>query len=533
MKRILLSSVAVFAFAAIGHADELSDIRALSKQLREQNQALTKRLADLEKRQQRLEQQPVQAAARVANPGDAKAADLPYKTAVKAAAPVNDDICWHGVCVYGNFDMGFQYQQHGAPINALSVPNDNTPAKNGNAAYSGVTANMMSNSYLGLRGKQEIADDLYGVFNLQSTFNPNSGMGSNGTGSVVQNNGLALAMTNAYGDSPKAGQLFNSAAYFGLSSPTYGTLTAGRQLALSSELLNGYDPLSGSNSWSVIANGSIGGGGSTENKFYDNSYKYRVNVGPARFYVQGQWANGGNSGTGNAIQGGGGFDYMGLSMDFLGGKIKDSVLASPLTSTQVIAMNASGINTGSGAVAATIADNTIFQVGAKYTFEHWTVFSGYEWYGSVNPSNPLQSGAFIQGGYTVFAPNNTNFTTERINQVEWIGVKYLATPDLDLTTAYYHQSQNSFVNAANPTGTCSNVSASSCSGSLDGVSLVADWRFARHFDVFAGMMWSQVTNGLASGYLQTNPAGNGAYVPGVSTNKAKNFNPGVGMRYQF
>ena len=45
MKRILLSSVAVFAFAAVAHADELSDIQAQSKQLREQNQALTKRLA--------------------------------------------------------------------------------------------------------------------------------------------------------------------------------------------------------------------------------------------------------------------------------------------------------------------------------------------------------------------------------------------------------------------------------------------------------------------------------------------------------
>jgi len=42
-----------------------------------------------------------------------------------------------------------------------------------------------------------------------------------------------------------------------------------------------------------------------------------------------------------------------------------------------------------------------------------------------------------------------------------------------------------------------------------------------------------VKNGLANGYLQTNPAGNGAYVPGVTTNKANNFDPGIGMRYQF
>jgi hypothetical protein len=50
VKRILISAAAAFAVATTGHADELSDIQAQSKQLREQNQALTKRLADLERR---------------------------------------------------------------------------------------------------------------------------------------------------------------------------------------------------------------------------------------------------------------------------------------------------------------------------------------------------------------------------------------------------------------------------------------------------------------------------------------------------
>ena len=57
MKRIFYLRAAVLAFAAAAHADELSDIQAQSKQLREQNQAMTKRLADLEKRQQKLEKQ--------------------------------------------------------------------------------------------------------------------------------------------------------------------------------------------------------------------------------------------------------------------------------------------------------------------------------------------------------------------------------------------------------------------------------------------------------------------------------------------
>ena len=81
MKRTFISAAAILAFAASAHADELSDIQTQAKQLREQNQAMTRRLADLEKRQKALEAKPAVSAA---NPVDAMAADLPYKAAVKA-----------------------------------------------------------------------------------------------------------------------------------------------------------------------------------------------------------------------------------------------------------------------------------------------------------------------------------------------------------------------------------------------------------------------------------------------------------------
>ena len=116
VKRTFISAAAILAFAATAHADELTDIQAQAKQLREQNAAMTKRLADLEKRQKALE---AQKPACAINPVDAMAADLPYKAAVKARPPENDDICIKGICVYGNFDMGLTYQQHGAPFSAV------------------------------------------------------------------------------------------------------------------------------------------------------------------------------------------------------------------------------------------------------------------------------------------------------------------------------------------------------------------------------------------------------------------------------
>ena len=117
VKRTFISAAAILAFAATAHADELTDIQAQAKQLREQNAAMTKRLADLEKRQKALETKP---AVVTVNPVDAMAADLPYKAAVKARPIESDDICWHGICLYGNFDMGINYQQHGSPFAAMA-----------------------------------------------------------------------------------------------------------------------------------------------------------------------------------------------------------------------------------------------------------------------------------------------------------------------------------------------------------------------------------------------------------------------------
>ena len=87
--------------------------------------------------------------------------------------------------------------------------------------------------------------------------------------------------------------------------------------------------------------------------------------------------------------------------------------------------------------------------------------------------------------------------------------------------AYYREWQNSFQSvsggiASNVGGTCTTSILPNCSGQLDAVSFLADYRFARHFDAYAGMMWSQVSNGLASGFLNRS-----------------SIDPTVGLRYQF
>ena len=527
VKRTFISAAAILAFAASAHADDLSDIQAQTKQL-------TKRLADLEKKQKALESQ--KPAVATINPVDAMAADLPYKAAVKARPPENDDICIKGICVYGDFDMGATYIQHSAPFAPTAGgPLDTLVSKNGGqGSYFGVGANQISTSFIGLRGKQEIADNLYAVFNLQTLFNPASGVNANGPGSIAQNNGLNIGFQNSFGNSSKGGQLFNNAAYFGISSPTYGTFTMGRQSALTSDLIVNYDPLSGSNSWSVITfQGANGGGGDTQNRIYDNSYEYRVSVGPVRLAGEIQARNGGNSAPGNAFEGNIGFDYMGFSIDVAGGKIFDAIGVAPLAAG-IGAITTVAI--GNGQVAATVSDNTVFQAAARYTIGPWKLFGGYEHVDFANPNNPLNAGAFGEGGIILAVPNNNAFVTDKILQTAWFGVRYAITPALDITGAYYHEWQNSFNNGnnTNPNANCTTAAVSGgCSGTLDAVSVVADWRFAKHVDLYAGIMYSQVTGGLANGFIGTTVTNTGAPLGAASGNKSSNYDPGIGLRYQF
>jgi predicted porin len=582
VKRTFISAAAILAFTAAGHADELSDIQAQAKQLREQNSAMTKRLADIEKRQKALESQKP-----TISPVDAMAADLPYKAAVKAKPVENDDICIKGVCVYGNFDMGVNYQQHGSPSSPLAGFPANTPIeKASNGSQFLATPNQMSTSFIGLRGKQEIGDNLYAVFNLQTLFNPASGQNANGIGAIVQNNGLGQApqlgtLANSYGDSSKAGQMFNNAAYFGVSSPTYGTFTMGRQSALSSDLVVNYDALSGSNAWSLITNeGATGGAGVTQNRIYDNSLEYRLNLGPVRLAAEAQLRNGNNSGVGNAFEGNIGVDYMGFSFDLVGGKINDAVsfAGGPLSTNQVVALqnnqlSANGNGVGYaipcslGCLAGTVSDDTFVQIAGRYTIGAWKFYGGYEHITKSNPNNPLQPGATVIGGYAVGFVNNNNFVTNAQLDIFWAGIKYAVTPTFDVMGSYYHFGQGFFtagagsgssptasglanyanqpggaVANANQAAACAANGAAStgCAGSEDMIGIALDWRFARHVDLYAGVAYSERHGGVANAFITANnnttagQSGCNAGVPPCNlNNRVSTFDPGIGIRYQF
>jgi predicted porin len=522
VKRTILFAATVFTVATAAHAGELSDIQEQSKLLREQNQALTKRIADLERRQRKLEAQPAKqpaVAARPAIPGDSMAADYAAYKAEYKKAPVNDSLTWNGITLYGLVDMGVTYQNHGAPLSSTAGLGLNyLISRNSNGSYFGVGGNALSSSFVGLKGNVELTEGLNGVFNLQTGFNPWSAKLSDGLGSIVQNNGLAIAQQNTFADSAKDGQAFNVAAYAGLSSPVYGTLTYGRQSALTSDGVVSYDPMGNSGAFSLIGfQGATGGGGATENRIFDNSFKYAVNVGPFRAAAEAQLRAGFGGATGNAVQGQIGADYAGLSVDAIVSRVEDAITSAPLPVGTLLP--ATLINPGNGFVAGTVSDNTSVMLLARYAIGPVKFLGGYEHMQFANPKNALLAGNSIVGGYTLGTANNTAFATDKVLQVFWGGVRYAVRPDVDLGFAYYHEEQNSFQGGTPATlnaARCRDASLAQCSGQLDAISFVADYKFAKRFDAYAGIMWSKVSNGLANGFLQNS-----------------SIDPTVGLRFQF
>ena len=438
-------------------------------------------------------------------PALADAATTPATPSAESTKKDDGSLTWKGITLYGTFDIGVAHLDHGAPLTSYYGPGlPFVIQKYSNRAITSVSPNGLSQSKLGLSGVETINDDLQAVFKLETGFQPTSGHLSNGSKSLIVDNGLPLASQTTNGDSSRAGQLFQGAAYLGVASKTWGTLTYGLQPSLMLDNFSKYDPQNQSQSFSVIGySGFAGGAGATETARFDNSVKYAIAKGPVRASYLHNF-EGGNDFPGRADQVNVGGDYKGLSVDLTYSHVSDAVSESPLTAAQ----NA----VHPGTLAGTVSDNTTYAVEARYVVGKAKVYFGYEAIELANPDRPLPNGFRGIGGYVVSYVNNTAYAIHRKETVAWTGLRYAITDKLDVTGAYYRYDQNSYKGNG-----CSDTSASSCSGSLWDASLVADYRFNRHFDAYAGVNHSAVADGLASGFL----------------NHSSTAFPVVGVRFSF
>ena len=464
-------------------------------------------------------------------------------------------LTWHGITLFGAYDVGVGYVSHGLPENGTNFEGESLVNRNGYQHRFLIAPNNLQQTTLGIRGREEFMHGWSVVFNASTGINPQSGQLANASATNFINNGLPRGSYSEAIDGSRAGQPFNDEFYAGISSTTFGTLTFGRQRALGTDAMLLYDPAGGGYAFSYIGyNGTMAGGGDTEDARWDDALKYRLTYGPAHFGAMYKFADGSGgcysaSATwtastctpeeahNNAYGFDAGGDYRGFSADVVFQHYNQAIsVLNPLLGAQSLqgsyqsttdSINTNPI-TGANVVGTTntlygiVTDNRAIMFAAKYTWKRFRLFAGYEYIRQANPVNPLGVGASDQGGYVLSGVEDNNLDSPKHVQIWWTGAKYAINRKTDITAAWYHQLQNDF---RVPTA-CSAAAGfrASCAGDLNEESLYVDHHFTPRFDAFAGVAVSYVKGGLSIAI----PHG-----PGVPYIYDTNLAPTIGGRFTF
>ncbi len=500
----------------------------------------------------------------------AQAADLSLDS-VKDPLP-DGPVTWNGVTFYGTIDVGFAYNSNALPASGAFYVGPNYTIYGSKYAQGGagtLTNNALEQSKVGLKIEENIGYGFQAIGKLETGFNPISGEISDACASLQRNQGQYYADVSNYGDGSRCGQAFNGAAYAGLSSPLYGTLTFGRQNSLVNDGMGAYDPMALSYAFSLIGySGTPGGGiGDTETARWDSSVKYVFTYGP--FHAAGMYTDGGQDTpmVGNGYGANAGITYGGFSVDGFytqeNGAV--SLTTTPSLNPLVTGPAACGAaNPDCSFLNGTITNNEAWDVMAKYTFNvpglfggsavsmkdapcggykdapcvppsaKVTIFGGFQEATLSNPDHTQDyyNGFTTIGGYRYLTGTGNPFDTNKVLDTAWTGVKYEDGP-WSLVGAYYYWSQNSYLtgdsgtvtyngetankntclgqtlnnlskkNATTPTFV-GNTTGKNCSGDLNQASFLIDYAFNKHFDIYAGVTFSEMSGGINNGYLQDN-----------------------------
>jgi outer membrane receptor protein involved in Fe transport len=99
----------------------------------------------------------------------------------------------------------------------------------------------------------------------------------------------------------------------------------------------------------------------------------------------------------------------------------------------------------------------------------------------------------------------------------WTGARYAVRRNLDLSAGVYYEHQNNYLPAPSVcTGSGNATSSSKCAGDRWSYSFMVDYRPVSRISLYAGVMQSNVSGGIASGFLHS-----------------QNLDPTVGIRFRF
>src|SRR5208282_6082502 len=319
-------------------------------------------------------------------------------------------LTWHGITLYGAYDVGVGWVSHGLPENGYNYEGESLVNRNGFQHRFVVAPNNLSQTGLGIRGKVQFLPGWSVVFNASTGINPQSGLLANASKTDIINNGLPRSSYSIAIDGARAGQPFNDEYYGGVSSEHFGTLTFGRQRSLGTDAMLRYDPAQGAYAFSYIGyNGTMAGGGDTEDSRWDDAVKYRIAYGPVHFGAMYKFADGSagcysasagwtdttctpEAAHNNAYGFDLGGDYGKFSADFVFQHYNQAIsVLNPLLGPQSLAAQyqstTDSINTNqitgtnlidpNNTVYGIVTDNNAIMVAAKYTWDPFKFFAGY------------------------------------------------------------------------------------------------------------------------------------------------------------
>jgi hypothetical protein len=115
-------------------------------------------------------------------------------------------LTWHGITLYGAYDVGVGWVSHGLPENGYNYEGESLVNRNGNHSQFLIAPNNLSQTGLGLKGKEEFLPGWSGVFNASTGINPQSGQLANLAATNTINAGLPRSSYSFAGDGARAGQ---------------------------------------------------------------------------------------------------------------------------------------------------------------------------------------------------------------------------------------------------------------------------------------------------------------------------------------
>jgi predicted porin len=417
--------------------------------------------------------------------------------------------------LYGTLDGGYGYSQWGAPLGMNADKVNYAIQRNSGGAHWLWSPNGLSTSTIGLRLSQRIFEQWELIGAAEAGFNPYTFRLIDGPQSLADNNLNRPAYQRTQFDSARAGQWDNGQGFVGVSHPTYGSLTFGRTSSLSNAAVSAYDPVASVAFSQIGFSAGFAAFGVTTTARVNTALTYRLTYQNIRIAAQAQIGgyDQGNAATAQ-YQGQIGFDYGQFSFDAIGGWAENAQTYSTYGGAALPA----GYDPNS-IVRGTVQNTGGLELLARYDWDPFKFYAGYIWAVTTNPTNTfypwglgtISSGLSVPAG----AVTTNNFNIPRVRDTLWTGARYAVLRNLELAAGVYWENQSNF-NPGLCTGSGSATSSSRCAGNRWSTSFLVDYRVTPRLNLYAGVLFSEVSGGLASGFLHTS-----------------NIAPTAGLRFRF